>query len=652
MRTTLKRGIGRGASVNGNGRAILPPGALSPMIRYRQPPRRNRGWLLVGRVFLWSAALVVLLVGAFGGGWYLFLHQSIGKTKATKALASVAKLPNELQLAKPGQPAIALVLGYDTRPNIPGSRSDTIMLLRAQPNPAAITMLSLPRDLRVLIHCPGKLAYYDKINAAYETCGFRGALDTVKALTGLPINYIIGVNFTGFRDIVNKMGGVWVDVDRRYYHSNAGLGPGQTYDQINIQPGYQKLMGGPALHFVRYRHTDSDFVRGARQQEFVKAIRAQAAHVGLTSIPGLIGAVTGSLQIAPPGGGTVPDRTVLQYALFAYHLPQGRTFQVHIANLSAPTIGQVSYAYAPPASIAAAVHDFQSPNIQASAQAGQQVGIKTKRRGGNAPPAYRTTVTVLNGNNVPGSATQAATGLDQKGYRIVYPPNGIPANAPHFNYFRTRVYFDPAHKKGNKAAAKKVAALFGDGRIGPLPRALRPLQNGSMLVVVVGRTFHGTLAPSPSQKPPPKVPPSITPGLSYALPLLKPLEHKVPFTLEVPKFIESGSSPDPEKPVRSYMIDGNHHAVRIVFQRRDGTEYYGIEETNWNNAPILTGGEQHKFQGRRYRFYWNGSNLHMVVLEQNGATYWVINSLLDSLSNETMVAIAKSLRPLPLKHHG
>ncbi len=86
MRTTLKRGIGRGAGVNGNGRAILPPGALTPVIRYQQPPRRRGGLVLAGKFFVGVAASVLLLVGAFGGGWYLFLHHSIGKTAAQKDL--------------------------------------------------------------------------------------------------------------------------------------------------------------------------------------------------------------------------------------------------------------------------------------------------------------------------------------------------------------------------------------------------------------------------------------------------------------------------------------------------------------------------------------------------------------------------------------
>ena len=55
---------------------------------------------------------------------------------------------------------------------------------------------------------------------------------------------------------------------------------------------------------------------------------------------------------------------------------------------------------------------------------------------------------------------------------------------------------------------------------------------------------------------------------------------------------------------------------------------------------------RHRIHGRTFDLYYSGPNLNMVVLRENGATYWVVNTLLDSLSNETMLAIAKSLRPL------
>jgi hypothetical protein len=82
---------------------------------------------------------------------------------------------------------------------------------------------------------------------------------------------------------VNYLGCVYVQVDRRYYHSNVGLLAGQTYDAINIQPGYQKLCGDNALHYVRYRHGDTDLVRAARQQDFLRQIKDQLGASGLVA---------------------------------------------------------------------------------------------------------------------------------------------------------------------------------------------------------------------------------------------------------------------------------------------------------------------------------------------------------------------------------
>ncbi len=67
-------------------------------------------------------------------------------------------------------------------------------------------------------------------------CGPKGTVDTVKHLTNLPINYLITVNFRGFTQLVDKLGGIWLDVDRRYYHVNDGSAA-QDYSNINIQPG-------------------------------------------------------------------------------------------------------------------------------------------------------------------------------------------------------------------------------------------------------------------------------------------------------------------------------------------------------------------------------------------------------------------------------
>src|SRR6478752_7284756 len=132
MRTTLKRGIGRGAGLNGNGHAVLPPGALTPIARYRVPARKGRS---IGRRLV---------------GFFLWL----------------------------------LVLGTDHRfqdGKAPG-RSDTMMLIRTDPSSHTVSLLSFPRDMRVAVHCPGRSVFYDKINAAYPTCGPSGPLETIKAL--------------------------------------------------------------------------------------------------------------------------------------------------------------------------------------------------------------------------------------------------------------------------------------------------------------------------------------------------------------------------------------------------------------------------------------------------------------------------------------
>ena len=77
-------------------------------------------------------------------------------------------------------------------------------------------------------------------------------------------------------------------------------------------------------------------------------------------------------------------------------------------------------------------------------------------------------------------------------------------------------------------------------------------------------------------------------------------------------------------------------------------EYWGIEETNWDEAPALADASfVHRIRGREFSLYYSGPHLHMVVLRENGATYWVTNTILDSLSNETMLAIARGLQPLP-----
>ena len=85
------------------------------------------------------------------------------------------------------------------------------------------------------------------------------------------------MSFGGFRRAVNYVGGVYVDVDRRYYNDNTTAAAGENYATIDVQPGYQKLGGQDALDYVRYRHFDNDFFRASRQQDFLRQVSHQDA---------------------------------------------------------------------------------------------------------------------------------------------------------------------------------------------------------------------------------------------------------------------------------------------------------------------------------------------------------------------------------------
>src|SRR3954447_3170293 len=155
MRTTLKKGIGRGAGVNGNGHAVLPPGALTPVTLYRQPPPPQRRVVArIGRFFAWSGATLAVVVIGVVGGFYLWAHESVAALRPPSA----EEQQTQARLAPPKSAAIALVLGYDHRAGdgTAGSRSDTMMLIRADPVTNTISMLSFPRDLDVPLYCPAK----------------------------------------------------------------------------------------------------------------------------------------------------------------------------------------------------------------------------------------------------------------------------------------------------------------------------------------------------------------------------------------------------------------------------------------------------------------------------------------------------------------
>jgi len=231
-------------------------------------PKPKRFWW---RFALASVLIVAVSAGATATSVLLYIDsiaQALGHNdhlhnKLSRALARV----------HPGDPQNILILGSDKRAGEefeedPG-RSDTTILLRLDPEKNTIAVMSIPRDLKVEIPEYGT----GKFNEAYSYGGPKLTLQVVKELTGLRINHVVNVDFLGFVRAVDAIGCVYTDVDRRYYHSNVGLPPSEQYSEINIQPGYQLLCGKKALQYVRFRHTDTDIVRSARQQAFISDAR-------------------------------------------------------------------------------------------------------------------------------------------------------------------------------------------------------------------------------------------------------------------------------------------------------------------------------------------------------------------------------------------
>lgn len=179
---------------------------------------------------------------------------------------------------EPGNPQTILLLGSDKRPDDAtdggaggGQRSDTIILVRLNPDKDATAMMSLPRDLKVEIPGHG----VDKINAAYTIGGPALTARTVKRLTGLSINHVINVDFQGFQKAIDSLGCIYSDIDRRYYNDSA------EYAYINIYSGYQQMCGEKALQYARFRHEDSDLIRGIRQQDLLRDAKQQVGALEL-----------------------------------------------------------------------------------------------------------------------------------------------------------------------------------------------------------------------------------------------------------------------------------------------------------------------------------------------------------------------------------
>ncbi|MFW6013365.1 MAG: LCP family protein [Candidatus Bipolaricaulota bacterium] len=173
---------------------------------------------------------------------------------------------NVEKVTEEGERVNLLAMGLD---QVEGtSRSDTIMLVSISPNPHEVQVFSVPRDLYV--------KYPDgesrRINAAYPIGGGELARDLISDLTGVEIPFHLILDYEGFKELIDMIGGIELEVEERLEYEDTAASPPL---EIDISPGQQVLDGEEALGYIRYRGEGSDIRRIDRQQKFLKALLEQ-----------------------------------------------------------------------------------------------------------------------------------------------------------------------------------------------------------------------------------------------------------------------------------------------------------------------------------------------------------------------------------------
>jgi LCP family protein required for cell wall assembly len=312
--------------------------------------------------FLLGSLAIVLLTTCTAAAAVLLEVKHVSDLLGPATLKTTAGV---ITAPEAGKAETILVVGTDARKlsddvadrdNPP--HSDTMLLIRMDPSHHQTSELSVPRDLYTTITTAAGVVSKQKINAAYTLGGVSLAAKTVEStLPGIQINHIISVNFAGFRKLIDVIGCVYVYVDRHYYNLNIGT-VATDYSSIDIEPGYQKLCGETALDYVRYRHTDSDFVRVARQQDFVRQAKQQIGVKGLIGKEDLLLRALHS-AVATDIHGTAQIFHLFTLAAFSLGRP---IRQVEFQSDPSVNIAGGSYVVSTPTEIRSTVADFLHGN--------------------------------------------------------------------------------------------------------------------------------------------------------------------------------------------------------------------------------------------------------------------------------------------------
>ncbi|MFD2764419.1 LCP family protein [Micromonospora eburnea] len=292
-------------------------------------PRRRRR----GRRIALIVLLVLALIGVGGAGAAAFYLRSVESN--IERVDAFTDVPEQARPPVVVKDALnIMILGSDSRDpeNTGGSRSDTIILAHLPQDRSSAQLISIPRD--TWLHVPrsknGQHGNRDaKINAAFAWGGVPLMVQTVESFTGVRIDHVAMVDFAGFKEIVEALGGIEIDVEKSFTSTHS-LNPDS---RRTFRQGRQTLDGAAALDYARERYAfaDGDFARIRHQQQVIKAILDKAASGGTLSNPAKLNAFVKATSNAVSVDKSL---SILDFATELRHLRSG-----NLSFFTCPTKG-------------------------------------------------------------------------------------------------------------------------------------------------------------------------------------------------------------------------------------------------------------------------------------------------------------------------
>lgn len=406
---------------------------------YRKRARRRR--ILISAVIVMVALLAGGCAAAFG-----YVSWLNGQFRS--GIENFDELKSALATdAEEGDPFYILLMGTDGRNDEEADRTDTIILARVDTSAQQVVLISIPRDTMIELDGVGTA----KINAAHAYYGPAGAVEAVEEFAGVQISHYAEIDFSGFVDLVDALGGVEVDVPIEIDDEDAG-----GY----VAQGLQVLDGEHALIFCRSRDTAiGDYQRQANQRIFLQALASEILSSDVATLTASINSISSAVST---------DMTADEILSIAMSLKGMDTSSIYSYTVpsTTSTVDGVSYVVAYDDEWAEMMEIIDSGGIP-DEQSWEIAGIVSEEYSNSTETTTTSqsssitrssySVTVRNGGGIEGSASNAASVLEDAGYSIYET-----GNANQFVYEQTLIIYDDDEYS---SIASDIMYILGTGTV-------------------------------------------------------------------------------------------------------------------------------------------------------------------------------------------